>query len=152
MCYNDFSLPSPLSLFSSLPSPLLPSILLSPSLLFQGYNRKREYIAAQGPLPDTLGDFWRMVWEYNVPTVIMLTNLVEKAKVKCSQYWPNKGTIDYGNISVTLINTVTHADFVLRQFTIKNVSDTVVILKSQTASALFYNGTSQSEPNTKCPD
>ena len=48
----------------------------------QGYNRPKEYIATQGPLPDTMGDFWRLVWQYDVPTIIMLTNLVEKDTVR----------------------------------------------------------------------
>jgi protein tyrosine phosphatase len=62
-----------------------------------------------------------MIWDYDVPTVVMLTNLVEKMKVKCSQYWPNSGSTQYGNFNVTLVNTITHADFVTRQLHIKKV-------------------------------
>ena len=47
----------------------------------QGYNRENEYIATQGPLPDTVSDFWRMVWDNEVPTIVMLTGLVEKMRV-----------------------------------------------------------------------
>ena len=88
----------------------------------QGYNREKEYIASQGPLPDTVGDFWRLVWDYNIPTIVMLTNLMEKMKVKCSQYWPNTGSQQYANINVTLINTIQQADFTIRHFQIKSVS------------------------------
>jgi len=42
---------------------------------------RRAYIATQGPLPATFDDFWRMVWEHRVSTVMMLCQLEEKGKV-----------------------------------------------------------------------
>ena len=90
--------------------------------ILQGYNREREYIATQGPLPDTVGDFWRLIWDYNIPSVVMLTNLMEKMKVKCSQYWPDSGSQQYANVNVTLINTIQQADFTIRHFQVKSVS------------------------------
>ena len=90
--------------------------------ILQGFNREKEYIATQGPLPDTVGDFWRLIWDYNIPSVVMLTNLMEKMKVKCSQYWPDSGSQQYANVNVTLINIIQQADFTIRHFQVKSVS------------------------------
>lgn len=43
----------------------------------QGYNTSREYIATQGPLSNTKDDFWRMVWEENSTTIVMVTQTIE---------------------------------------------------------------------------
>ena len=50
-------------------------------LCVQGYREKAAFIATQGPLPDTIEDFWRMVWEKNTASVVMLTQLVENGIV-----------------------------------------------------------------------
>ena len=49
----------------------------------QGQKHQREFIAAQGPLPGTIDDFWRMVWENRVCVMVMLTQCVEKGRVSC---------------------------------------------------------------------
>ncbi|KAJ2522902.1 Tyrosine-protein phosphatase non-receptor type 13 [Coemansia sp. RSA 1939] len=49
-----------------------------------------RYIATQGPLNHTVGDFWQMVWEQNARTVVMLANPVEANRPKCAVYWPTR--------------------------------------------------------------
>uniref|UniRef100_UPI003AAD0770 receptor-type tyrosine-protein phosphatase F-like isoform X2 n=1 Tax=Centroberyx gerrardi TaxID=166262 RepID=UPI003AAD0770 len=81
-----------------------------------GYRKQNAYIATQGPLPETLSDFWRMVWEQRSSTVVMMTRLEEKSRVKCDQYWPARGTETYGMIQVTMLDTVELATYSVRTF------------------------------------
>nr|XP_046268535.1 protein tyrosine phosphatase receptor type Db isoform X14 [Scatophagus argus] len=81
-----------------------------------GYRRQNAYIATQGCLPETFGDFWRMVWEQHTANIIMMTKLEEKSRVKCDQYWPTRGTETYGLIQVTLLDTVELATYSVRTF------------------------------------
>ncbi|XP_065698707.2 receptor-type tyrosine-protein phosphatase F isoform X11 [Patagioenas fasciata] len=81
-----------------------------------GYRKQNAYIATQGPLPETLSDFWRMVWEQRTATIVMMTRLEEKSRVKCDQYWPSRGTETYGMIQVTLVDTVELATYTVRNF------------------------------------
>lgn len=49
---------------------------------------QRRYILTQGPLSNTCGHFWLMIWEQKTKAVIMLNRVIEKGSEKCAQYWP----------------------------------------------------------------
>ncbi|KAM8750626.1 receptor-type tyrosine-protein phosphatase beta-like isoform 2-T2 [Acanthopagrus schlegelii] len=85
-----------------------------------GYNSRKEFIAAQGPLPTTVNEFWRMIWEKNVQTLVMLTRCNEQGRVKCEQYWET-GTKIYEDINVTTTSEIPLEDWTIRDFDIKNV-------------------------------
>ncbi|KAM4624348.1 receptor-type tyrosine-protein phosphatase H-like isoform 2-T2 [Polymixia lowei] len=86
-----------------------------------GYSSNREYIAAQGPLPSTVQDFWRMIWEQGVKGVVMVTNCTEGGRTKCEQYWPLDYTpCLYGDLLVTIRSEQREPNWTLREFGVKN--------------------------------
>ncbi|NWW40572.1 PTPRJ phosphatase, partial [Panurus biarmicus] len=84
-----------------------------------GYNSKKAFIAAQGPLPNTIEDFWQMIWEKNIYSIVMLTKCVEQARTKCEQYWPDKQPKSYGDIIVTMVSEVVLPEWTIRDFTVE---------------------------------
>ncbi|XP_063969818.1 receptor-type tyrosine-protein phosphatase beta-like [Lytechinus pictus] len=84
-----------------------------------GFNSPREFIACQGPLPGTVDDVWRMIWEKNTSIVVMLTQLVEKGKIKCHQYWPaDYNPVTYGSIQVSIQAIQQYDHWVIREFSV----------------------------------
>uniref|UniRef100_A0A3Q2CHH4 Receptor-type tyrosine-protein phosphatase S n=1 Tax=Cyprinodon variegatus TaxID=28743 RepID=A0A3Q2CHH4_CYPVA len=83
-----------------------------------GYRKQNAYIATQGALPETFGEFWRMIWEQRSAIVVMMTKLEERSRVKCDQYWPTRGTETYGLIQITLLDTVELATYCVRTFSL----------------------------------
>ncbi|XP_048163571.1 receptor-type tyrosine-protein phosphatase eta isoform X6 [Corvus hawaiiensis] len=84
-----------------------------------GYNSKKAFIAAQGPLPNTIDDFWRMIWEKSIYSIVMLTKCMEQARTKCEQYWPDKQPKSYGDIIVTMVSEVVLPEWTIRDFTVE---------------------------------
>ncbi|KAL2102851.1 hypothetical protein ACEWY4_002019 [Coilia grayii] len=84
-----------------------------------GNNFRREYIATQGPLPGTKEDFWRMVWEQNVHNIVMVTQCVEKGRVKCDHYWPEtREPLYYGDLVVQMSAESVLPEWTIREFKI----------------------------------
>ncbi|NXD19106.1 PTPRO phosphatase, partial [Spelaeornis formosus] len=84
-----------------------------------GYNSPQEYIATQGPLPETRNDFWKMVLQQKSQIIVMLTQCNEKRRVKCDHYWPfTEDPVAYGDITVEMLSEEEHTDWVFRGFRI----------------------------------
>ncbi|XP_073649244.1 receptor-type tyrosine-protein phosphatase U isoform X4 [Tursiops truncatus] len=110
-----------------------------------GYHRSNHFIATQGPKPEMVYDFWRMVWQEHCSSIVMITKLVEVGRVsgavgdgcggpggseepaepapwglqvKCSRYWPEDSDM-YGDIKITLVKTEILAEYVVRSFALE---------------------------------
>lgn len=89
-----------------------------------GYGGKpRAYIATQGPLAHTVADFWAMVWQERAPAIVMITNLIEDAKVKCERYLPEvRGT--YGPFTVEVVQMSARDGYTLRELVLQKGGET----------------------------
>ncbi|KAM7383799.1 hypothetical protein PAMA_011252 [Pampus argenteus] len=81
----------------------------------EGYQRSNHFIATQGPKQEMIYDFWRMVWQENCFSIVMITKLVEVGRMKCCKYWPDDTEL-YGDIKITLLKTETLAEYTVRTF------------------------------------
>ncbi|XP_045077927.1 receptor-type tyrosine-protein phosphatase U-like isoform X3 [Coregonus clupeaformis] len=82
---------------------------------YDGYQRSNHFIATQGPKQEMIYDFWRMVWQENCFSIVMITKLVEVGRMKCCKYWPEDSEL-YGDIKITLLKTETLAEYTVRTF------------------------------------
>ncbi|XP_062607517.1 receptor-type tyrosine-protein phosphatase T-like isoform X3 [Saccostrea cucullata] len=86
-----------------------------------GTDSEREYIASQGPKQSTLSDFWAMTWQENVTQIVVLTNLKEGAKIKCTQYWPEEMKARaFGNIVVKSLEVKEYAFYIIRKLSVSH--------------------------------
>jgi len=83
------------------------------------------YIATQGPLPNTINDFWWMVWQEKSDCILMVTKEIERGKHKCYRYWPTleQRSIRCGPFDVRIlldstnksnVDSYSHREFELR--------------------------------------
>ncbi|KAK2882794.1 receptor-type tyrosine-protein phosphatase O isoform X1 [Channa argus] len=94
-----------------------------------GYKHSKEYIATQGPLPETRNDFWKMVLQQKSPIIVMLTQCNERRRVKCDHYWPfTDEPVMYGEISVEMLSEIESPEWTIRKFRLGYADETQDIL------------------------
>ncbi|XP_068188949.1 tyrosine-protein phosphatase non-receptor type 2 isoform X1 [Antennarius striatus] len=87
---------------------------------------QRSYILTQGPLRNTCGHFWLMIWEQKTKAVIMLNRVIEKGSEKCAQYWPTAEEKEMAfrdtRFLVTLLSEDIKSYYTTRVLELQNVS------------------------------
>uniref|UniRef100_A0A8D0B9I9 Tyrosine-protein phosphatase non-receptor type n=1 Tax=Salvator merianae TaxID=96440 RepID=A0A8D0B9I9_SALMN len=86
----------------------------------------RSYILTQGPLPNTCGHFWEMIWEQKSRGVVMLNRVMEKGSIKCAQYWPQKEEkemiFEDTDFMLTLMSEDIKSYYTVRYLQLKNLT------------------------------
>ncbi|CAJ0963453.1 unnamed protein product, partial [Mesorhabditis belari] len=86
----------------------------------KAYDPQKKFIAAQGPLQNTIEDFWRMCWEQNVEMIVMVANLTERHKQQCAKYWPDEDPLHLPRFDIVPCGAAEYyADYAIRSFEIR---------------------------------
>uniref|UniRef100_A0A8C2AR84 Protein tyrosine phosphatase receptor type O n=1 Tax=Cyprinus carpio TaxID=7962 RepID=A0A8C2AR84_CYPCA len=94
-----------------------------------GYNSPNEFIATQGPLPETRNDFWKMVLQQKSHIIVMLTQCNERRRVKCDHYWPfTEEPVAYGEITVEMLSETDSPEWTIRNFRLGYADETQDVL------------------------
>ncbi|XP_055046652.1 receptor-type tyrosine-protein phosphatase O isoform X2 [Misgurnus anguillicaudatus] len=94
-----------------------------------GYNSPHEYIATQGPLPDTRNDFWKMVLQQKSHIIVMLTQCNERRRVKCDHYWPfTEEPVACGEVTVEMMSETESPEWTIRNFRLGYADETQDVL------------------------
>uniref|UniRef100_A0A8C2HUA7 Protein tyrosine phosphatase receptor type O n=1 Tax=Cyprinus carpio TaxID=7962 RepID=A0A8C2HUA7_CYPCA len=94
-----------------------------------GYNSPHEFIATQGPLPETRNDFWKMVLQQKSHIIVMLTQCNERRRVKCDHYWPfTEEPVAYGEITVEMLSETDSPEWTVRNFRLGYADETQDVL------------------------
>ncbi|KAM6962340.1 tyrosine-protein phosphatase non-receptor type 12 isoform 3-T3 [Tautogolabrus adspersus] len=82
----------------------------------KGMDGPEAYIATQGPLPNTVIDFWRMNWEYNVAVIVMACREFEMGRKKCERYFPlpEEEPISFGPFRISYESEQARTDYIIR--------------------------------------
>lgn len=94
-----------------------------------GYKHGKEYIATQGPLPETRNDFWKMVMQQKSPIIVMLTQCNERRRVKCDHYWPfTDEPVMYGEISAEMLSENESPEWIIRKIRLGYADESLDVL------------------------
>ncbi|KFW06553.1 Tyrosine-protein phosphatase non-receptor type 12, partial [Eurypyga helias] len=91
-----------------------------------GVHGPKAYVATQGPLANTVIDFWRMIWEYNVAIIVMACREFEMGRKKCERYWPLYGeaAVTFGPFRVSCEAEQARTDYFIRTLLLEFQNET----------------------------
>uniref|UniRef100_A0A674NCN5 protein-tyrosine-phosphatase n=1 Tax=Takifugu rubripes TaxID=31033 RepID=A0A674NCN5_TAKRU len=91
----------------------------------KGMDGPETYIATQGPLPNTVIDFWRMNWEYNV-VIVMACREFEMGRKKCERYYPQfkEEPVAFGPFRISCESEQARTDYLIRALTVECENET----------------------------
>ncbi|XP_023808302.1 tyrosine-protein phosphatase non-receptor type 12 isoform X1 [Oryzias latipes] len=92
----------------------------------KGMDGPKAYIATQGPLPNTVIDFWRMNWEYNVAVIVMACREFEMGRKKCERYFPLPGeeAMSFGPFRISCELEQARTDYFIRTLALQYENET----------------------------
>ncbi|XP_056429455.1 tyrosine-protein phosphatase non-receptor type 12 [Hyla sarda] len=92
----------------------------------KGVLGPKAYIATQGPLANTVIDFWRMIWEYQVKIIVMACREFEMGRKKCERYYPNFGeqALTFGPFHISCEDEQSRKDFFVRILSVEFQNET----------------------------
>ncbi|XP_071357979.1 tyrosine-protein phosphatase non-receptor type 12 isoform X2 [Trachinotus anak] len=92
----------------------------------KGMDGPEAYIATQGPLPNTVIDFWRMNWEYNVAVIVMACREFEMGRKKCERYFPLQGEepMSFGPFRISCESEQARTDYFIRTLVVEYENET----------------------------
>uniref|UniRef100_A0A8C5J5T6 Tyrosine-protein phosphatase non-receptor type 12 n=1 Tax=Junco hyemalis TaxID=40217 RepID=A0A8C5J5T6_JUNHY len=92
----------------------------------KGVHGPKAYVATQGPLANTVIDFWRMIWEYNVAIIVMACREFEMGRKKCERYWPLYGeaAVTFGPFRISCEAEQARTDYFIRTLLLEFQNET----------------------------
>ncbi|KAM5170942.1 tyrosine-protein phosphatase non-receptor type 12 isoform 2-T2 [Mantella aurantiaca] len=92
----------------------------------KGVYGPKSYIATQGPLANTVVDFWRMIWEYSVGIIVMACREFEMGRKKCERYYPNLGEqpLSFGPFLISCEDEQSRKDYFVRTLVVEFQNET----------------------------
>ncbi|CAG9532356.1 unnamed protein product [Cercopithifilaria johnstoni] len=98
------------------------SAFINASAIHDCDPKQANYIATQSPLPETIADFWQMIWEQATVLVVNLANNDDQQEGQCLKYWPESGSQIYGSFEIHLVSEhIWSEDYLVRSFYLKNL-------------------------------
>ncbi|KAG8550881.1 hypothetical protein GDO81_029639, partial [Engystomops pustulosus] len=89
-----------------------------------GHRSEKDFIVAQHPLPGSMNDFWYMIWEKRIDTIVMLSCTQEDFKGRGEEYWPTSEAKTFGDIMVGCMSGTIQNGWTVREFVVRNIKST----------------------------